>query len=138
MPAAKQLAFSRKTKQLTIICEDRPGTLSGLAKLLGAEDVNIVAMCCAPFGVQGTVHIVVDNVERAKSVLDRECVSYTEQDVLHVELKNLPGHLGEFAGMLAEQNINITTAYGSASKGCKRAAVILKVSDLEKAAHIRY
>lgn len=138
MPAAKHPAFSRKTKQLTIICEDRPGTLSRLAKLLGAEDVNIVAMCCAPFGIQGTVHIVVDNVKRAKSVLDRECISYTEQDVLHVEMKNMPGRLGEFAGELAKENINITTAYGSSIKKCKQATVIFRVSDLERAARIRF
>ena len=138
MTAAKQLAFSRKAKQLSITCEDRPGTLSRLAKLLGKWDVNIVAMSCAPLGVQGTVHIVVDDIERAKNVLDREHTSYTEQDVLHVELENLPGCLGEFAGKLAEQNINITTAYGSAAKGCKKATVIFKVSDLERAARIRY
>jgi hypothetical protein len=53
-------------------------------------------------------------------------------------MKNLPGCLGEFAGRLPEQNINITTAYGSAVKGCKKATVIFKVSDLEKAARIRY
>ena len=138
MTAAKRLTLSRKTKQLTIICEDRPGTLSRLAKLLGAEDVNIVAMSCAPFGVQGTVHVVVDKVKRAKSVLDRDCVSYTEQDVLQVELDNVPGCFGEFAAKLAEQNINITTGYGSSVKGCKKATVILRVSDQEKAARIRY
>jgi hypothetical protein len=138
MPPAKQLTFSRQAKQLSITCEDRPGTLSRLAKLLGKSDVNIVAMGCAALGVQGTVHIVVDDVQEAKKVLDREHVSYTEQDVLHVELENLPGCLGEFAGKLAEQNINITTAYGSAVMGCKRATVVFKVSDLERAARIRY
>jgi hypothetical protein len=137
MPAAKQLTFSRKAKQLSIVCEDRPGMLSRLAKLLGEEDVNIVAMSCAPLGVQGTIHLVVDDVERAKKALDREHVSYSEQDVLHVELENLPGCLGEFAGKLAEQDINITTGYGSAVKGCKKATVVFKVSDLERAARIR-
>jgi hypothetical protein len=138
MPAVKQFAFSRKAKQLSITCQDRPGTLARLAKLLGEWDMNIVAMSCAPLGVQGTVHIIVDDAERAMNVLDREHISYTEQDVLHVELENLPGCLGKYAGKLAEQNINITTAYGSAVKGCKKATVIFKVSDLEKAARIRY
>jgi hypothetical protein len=138
MPAAKQLSFSRKAKQLSITCDDRPGTLSKLARLLGEWDVNIVAMSCAPIGVQGTIHFVVDDLEKARQVLDREHVSYTEQDVLHVELENLPGCLGEFAGKLAEQNINITTAYGSAVKGSTKASVVFRVSDLERAARIRY
>ena len=95
-------------------------------------------MSCATLGVQGTVHVVVDDPRRAKKVLDREHVSYTEQDVLHIEMENVPGCLGEFAGKLAELNINITTAYGSAAKGCKKATVVFKVSDLERAARIRY
>jgi hypothetical protein len=138
MRPTKQLVFSRQAKQLSIDCQDRPGTLSRLAKLLGESDVNIVAMSCAMFGVQGAVHVVVDDPERAKKTLDRENVSYTEQDVLHVELQNLPGSLGEFAGKLAEQSINITTAYGSVAKGSKKATVIFKVSDLERASRIRY
>jgi hypothetical protein len=138
MPAGKQLALSRHAKQLSIDCQDRPGTLSKLAKLLGESEVNIVAMSCATVGVQGPVHVVVDDLGQAKKVLDRAHVCYTEQNVLRVELENLPGCLGKFAGRLAEQNINITTAYGSAAKGCKKATVIFKVSDLKKAARIRY
>ncbi|MGH9681195.1 MAG: ACT domain-containing protein, partial [Candidatus Acidiferrales bacterium] len=105
MPVAKQLAFSRKTKQISITCDDRPGMLSRLAKLLGERKVNIVAMSCAPFGVQGAVHVVVDDFKRAKTVLDGESFPYTEQDVLYVEMKNVAGCLGEVAGKLAQQKI---------------------------------
>jgi hypothetical protein len=37
MPAGKELAFTRQAKQLSIDCQDRPGTLSKLAKLLGSR-----------------------------------------------------------------------------------------------------
>ena len=40
MRPAKQRAFSRQAKQLKIDCQDRPGTLSKLAKLLGESDVK--------------------------------------------------------------------------------------------------
>jgi hypothetical protein len=136
MPKAKRLTVSRKVKQLSVTCEDRPGTLARLAKVLGDSKVNIVAMSCSPVGVQGAVRIVADDLKKAKSVLDDEHLSYTEQDVLYVELPNSPGCLGEFAGKLAEHNINITTAYGTSVQGCRKATVILKVSDLEEAARI--
>lgn len=122
-----------KTKELSIICEDRPGMLSHLAKLLGEAQVNIVAISCAPLGVQGTVRLVVDNVPGAKAILDRNHVSYMEHDVLYVEMPNLPGTLAEFAGKLAARNINITTAYGAAAGDTKNAIVVLRVSDLDKA-----
>ena len=127
------------TKQLTIPAQDRPGTLARIAKLLGKSHINIVAMnCgCATFASQGTIQIVVDDVGRAKNVLDEEHLSYTEQDVLYLELENSPGCLGEFAGKLAAHGINVSTGYGTAPKDCERASVVLRVSDLEAACKIR-
>ena len=134
---AKQKIVSRRELELSIICEDRPGTLSHLAKLLGDAKVNIVAMSCTTSGVQGAVRIIVDDVPRAKRILDREHLPYTEHDVLYVELPNLPGALASFTGKLATQNINVTTAYETATKGSKKAIVIFRVSDLDKAALIQ-
>jgi hypothetical protein len=56
---------------------------------------------------------------------------------LHVELPNLPGALGSFAGKLAVKEINITSGYATTTKGTKKAGVVLAVSDLDKAARIR-
>jgi len=134
---AKMRIVSRKDRELSILCEDRPGTLSHLAKLLGDAKVNIVAMSCTTSGVQGAVRFVVDDFPRAKKTLDREHISYTEHDVLYVELPNLPGVLANFAGKLAAQNINITTAYGTATKESKKAILIFRMSDLDKAALIQ-
>jgi hypothetical protein len=125
-----------KTKQLTISAEDRPGTLARIAKILGDSQVDIVAMNCATFGVHGAIQVVVDDVEKAKETLDRLRLPYTEQDVLYLELQNVPGCLGELAGKLAAQKINVTAGYATAVKGAGRASVVLRVSDLEKAAQI--
>jgi hypothetical protein len=133
----KDRIISRREQELSIICEDRPGTMSHLAKVLASAKVNIVAMSCTPTGVQGAVRVIVDNVPRAKKILDREQISYSEHDVLYVELPNVPGALANFTGKLAEQNINVTTAYGSSTKGGKKAIVIFRVSDLDKAAAVR-
>jgi len=137
MAREKKRIVSGRTMQLSIECEDRPGTLARLTRIIGRAKANIVAISCAPVGVLGTLHVVVDDVDRVKKILNREGVSYTEQEVLRVEMPNLPGSLGEFAEKLTKQDVNITTAYGSASRGSKRATVIFKVSDLEKAASIR-
>lgn len=111
--------------------------LSHIATLLGRAKVNIVAMSCTTAGVQGAVRVVVDDVPRAKDILDRELISYTEHDVLYVELPNVPGALAKFSGKIAAQNINVTNAYGTATKGSKKVIIIFKVSDLDKAASIR-
>jgi hypothetical protein len=134
---AKTQMISRREQELSVLCEDRPGTLAQLANLLGKAKVNIVAISCTTSGVQGAVHVIVDDIARARRVLDREHISYMEHDVLYVELPNLPGALAKFCGKLAAENINVTNAYGTATRGNKKAIVIFRVSDIDKAANIR-
>ena len=92
-----------KAKQLTVTCENRPGTLADIAKALGDSKVNILSCLATTSGTEGSVRLVVDNVNKAKKALDGAGLSYTEADVLQVELPNTPGTLGKFAGKLAEK-----------------------------------
>ena len=129
-----------RAKQLPIPGEDRPGTLARIAKLLEQSNiniVNIVPMNCATFGTHGgAIQILVDDPKKAEDVLDHQRLPYTEQDVLYLELENAPGCLAELAGKLAAQGINVTAGYATVVKGCKKAGVVLSVSDLETAARI--
>jgi hypothetical protein len=126
-----------KAKQLSIPVENRPGTLARVAKVLGNSRVNILAFLTTSSGAEGSVHVVVDNVNRAKKALDGAGLSYTEADVLHVMLPNVPGALGQFAGKLSTKGINITSGYQTTVKGSKKASVVLAVSDLDNAARTR-
>jgi hypothetical protein len=117
--------------------QDRPGMLARIGNLLENADVNIVAMNCAIFGVHGAIQIAVDHVDKARQVLDHRRLSYTEQDALFLELPNAPGCLGEFAGKLAARDINVSSGYGTTVTGCKKASVVMQVSDLDAAAQIR-
>ena len=135
MPKAR--IVSRSERELSILCGDRPETLSQMAKWFGKAKINILATSCTVAGVQGAVRVVVDHHERAKKVLDREHLPYSEHDVLYVEMPNLPGALADFAGKLAALGINITAAYGTSTQGSKKIVIIFKVSDLEKALTIR-
>jgi hypothetical protein len=57
--------------------------------------------------------------------------------VLHVELPNVPGAHGSFAGKLASKEINIASGYATMAKATKKASMVLGVSDLDKAARVR-
>jgi hypothetical protein len=58
-----------RVKQLTIAAENRPGTLAQVAKTLADAKVNIVALLSSTAGAQGTVQVVVDNVNKAQKAL---------------------------------------------------------------------
>ena len=96
-----------KVKQFSVSHENRPGMLAEIAKALGDEKVNILSCLTTTSGTEGTTHLLVDNVNRARKALVSAQLSYTEADVLHVELPNKPGALGKFAMKLADNNINI-------------------------------
>ncbi len=126
-----------KVIQLTVSCENRPGTLSHLARALGDAKVNILGFLCTTSGTEGSIQLVVDNVNKAKKALDSAGLTYTEEAVLQVELPNKPGALRAFTGKLAARDINITSGFQATAKGSKKACVVFAVSDLEKAARVR-
>ncbi len=126
-----------KAKQLSVRVENRPGTLAHVARVLGDAKVNILAFLTSTLGAEGPVQVVVDNVNKAKKALEDAGLTYTESDVLRVELPNVPGALGNFAGKLAAKEINITSGYQTTVKGSRKTSVVLAVSDLEKAARVR-
>lgn len=125
-----------KTKQLSVSCENRPGTLAHVARVLGDAKVNIIAFSVGMSG-GGDLHLVVDDPNKAKKALSALGLSYKEADVLYQELPNVAGALGYFAGKLAHKEINIASGWGTTLKGSKTAAIVLGVSDLEKAARVR-
>ncbi len=122
-----------KANQLTVRCENRPGTLASIAMVVGDANVNILGFILTTSGSQGFVKLVVDNVEKAKDALDAAGLPHTEEVVLHAKLANVPGALGRFARRLAAKDINITSGYQTVEKDSKKASVILEVSNLEKA-----
>src|SRR5713101_5408484 len=75
-----------KANQLTVRCENRPGTLAHVAKVMGDADVNILGFLLTTSVTKGYVKLIVDEVEKAKGALEDEGLSYAEQVVLHAKL----------------------------------------------------
>ena len=117
-----------KVKQLTVALENRPGTLAHMAKVLADAKVNVLALLCSTAAAQGSVQVVVDNVNKAKKALGGAGLSYTEGTLEQFELANKPGALAELAGKLAKKGINIDSAYATMPKGAKKAVVVLGTS----------
>jgi hypothetical protein len=126
-----------KAKQLTVSIENRPETLASVGNALGHAKVNILAFLSGAPGAEGYVQLVVDDVKKAEGALEDAGFSYSEQDVLHIEVPNKLGALGELARKLAAKNINITSGYATTVKASRKASVVLGVSDLDEAARLR-
>jgi hypothetical protein len=126
-----------KMIQLTVACENRPGTLAQITGILGKAKVNILAFNASSAGAMGYVQLIVDHANRAKKALKARGISCYEERVLHLTLPNVPGALSRFASKLAAKDINIGAGYQTTVEGSKKASVVLAVSHLDDADRLR-
>jgi hypothetical protein len=123
-----------KMNQITISCDNTPGTLARITGILAAAKVNILAFNAGTAGAMGWIQLIVDHVPRARKALKADGISCYEEQVLHVVLPNVPGALSRLAERLAAKDINIGGGYQTTVDGGKNASVVLVVSHLEAAA----
>jgi hypothetical protein len=123
-------------KELNIQLENRPGTLAKLCNALANRKVNIIAFQASTEERRSQVHLVVDNLATAKTVLSGEGVTYTEADVAQIALPNGPGVLARVAGRLGEANININYAYGGIEPGTNTPLLFFGVAEVGRAAQL--
>lgn len=122
--------------EFVIRMEDRPGTLGKLARRLADRGVNVLALQSTPFEGQSQVRLVVDDPTKAKTVLDSERVSYTEEKVAQVSLPHRPGELARAASQLGEANININHVYCGIDPRSNQPLLIFGVANVEQASTI--
>jgi len=121
-------------KELTVALENKPGVLGHLCCCLARKKINILAVSVHESAEVGIVRMVVDKPDAAAKMI-KECCPMTMNvtEVLELAAPNKPGVLAAIAGKLGKKKINIEYVYGSATGG-GRAAIILKASNLKKAA----
>src|SRR2546429_619281 len=96
-------------KEFTLTMDDRPGTLGKVCRALADRNVNIVAVQSFPYASSGKAltRFVFDDPTKARSVLDAERATYTETEVVKVDLPNRLGELAGAAQKMGEGGIKI-------------------------------
>ena len=120
-------------QEFSVRLVNKPGVLAGVMKALGRAKVNVVAMTLSDSDKRGVLRLVVTQTATAARVLRDLNVPVTQTDVLQAKLTNRPGAMGEVAGKLAQEHINITYAYCTSGASGGRTTGILKVENLSKA-----
>ena len=123
-------------KQFSVMVENKRGALAQVCSRLAEKAVNILALMVPEQPGIAPIRLVVSSDETAKKILDSMGSSYTEEDVLAVEVSDKPGALGKVTRKLADHNIDVKYAYGTIEKGVDKAMIILGVSDLEAAVKV--
>lgn len=120
-------------KQLSVFIENREGRLKEVLQALKNSGVNIVSMSLADTSEYGLLRLLVSNPEEGKAALKGAGFSAMLTDVLAIRLSHQVGKLQELLVAICDENINIEYMY-ALSTGKDDASIVLKASDLEKAA----
>lgn len=116
-------------KDLTVILEDRPGTLAAACEALGNAGVNIDGVCGFPSEGRGVVHLLVEDASAARRALEGAGVTVREErDVIVLDVVDRPGELGRIARKIADAGANIDLVYLAT-----RTRVVIGADDLAKA-----
>ncbi len=125
--------------QLSLEIANRPGELSRVVNLLGAQKVDVKALtlsCNGPKLATGHVRMIVTDPTAAIEALRVGGLTPCKEDVVVVDIEDQPGGLAAALAALEKVNINLIYAYGFVSRLEGRALSVLGVEDPEHTGRI--
>jgi len=115
---------------------NKPGVLANVLGEFAKAKINVVAMTVMDSAEHGVLRVVVDMPDKAREMLQRTNMTYSETDVLCIVLDNRSGALASVAEKLGKEHINISYAYCTSGAKGGRTTGVLKVADVKKAMKI--
>ncbi|MEF3280513.1 MAG: ACT domain-containing protein [Elusimicrobiota bacterium] len=118
-------------KQYTVFLPNKPGSLHKFIELFAKEGINIIGISSEIHDESGVIRIAVDSDKKLSYILTRAGFTTLETTMISLMIPDKPGELIKLTKLLADNDINITNIYGTASLCPSR--ILINVSDIEKA-----
>lgn len=125
-----------QAKQLSVFIENREGRLDEVLAVIKTAGVNILSLSLADTSEYGLLRLIVSDPAKADAALKESGFSSMLTDVLVVRLENKVGSLQAFLSEIAKTDINLEYMYGLTIEKEGKASLVIKASDLKKAADI--
>ncbi|MBC8571129.1 ACT domain-containing protein [Zongyangia hominis] len=123
-------------KQLSVFIENKSGRLVQITEILGKNKIDIRAVSIADTTSFGILRLIVDDPDRAKSVLREAGFTVSITEVIAIAIEDEPGGLSKALRVLSNAQIGVEYMYAFLSKEDKTAYVILRVEDNDEAARV--
>ena len=122
-----------KVEQISIFIENKFGRLAEITRILGDADINIRALSLADTSDFGILRLIVNDVEKAKSVLKESGFTVNKTEVVAVEVPDRPGGLSNILQSLDNDQINVEYMYAFVERCGGNAVIIFRFDDTDKA-----
>ena len=117
-------------KQLSVFLENRTGRINEVAKILGANNINMKAFSMAETADFGILRLIVPEVDRTVQVLRDASFAVMLTDVVCIRVGNVAGALSKILETLASNDIFIEYMYAF-SEG-EQANVVIRPTHLDR------
>ena len=122
-----------RIRQISIFLENKPGQLSAICRDLADAGINIATLSLADTADFGIVRMIVDDHEKAKSVLEGKGHVVNVREVIAVCVPDRPGGMAEVMQVLDKAGVNIEYSYAFAFHRGEKAVLVFRFSDNDKA-----
>ena len=117
-------------KQLSVFLENREGRLDEVLQMVGANDVNIVALSLADTADYGMLRMIVSDPVKGKAVLKEAGITSKLTDVVALRVPHATGSLSKAMHELMVGGVNIEYMYAFANGA--DASAVMKSDNPEK------
>ena len=125
-----------RIKQLSVFLENKSGRLAKISRVLGEEQINILALSLADTADFGILRMLVDDPDRAAEVLKEHQFVCIINTVTVVEVDDKPGGLAKVVSVLDDSGINVEYMYAFSEPETGRAALVFRFNDPDRAAEL--
>ena len=115
--------------QISVFLENRTGQLAEITGLLAKEHIDIRAISIAETADYGLARMIVDDAQKASSILLQHGDILSMTPVWAVEVPDRPAGLAELLAVLAENHIDVEYMYSLFTHREGYAYMVLRISD---------
>lgn len=119
--------------QVSVFMENKPGHLQNVLKILSDAGINIITLTIAETADFGILRMIVNDPDKARSVLREAGITSSTTDVLAIEIDDRPGELYRAIDIFTKNKLNIEYMYAFTEKRGDRAVLIFRFDDIELA-----
>ncbi|NLL00796.1 MAG: amino acid-binding protein [Clostridiales bacterium] len=123
-------------RQLSIFIQNEIGSVAGVTSILKNNNINLRAIASFDTPEFAILRIVVDQPEKAKTLLINSGFAVTMSEAIAVELEDKPGVLHDLLQVIADAGFGVNYIYSIVFRNGEVPLIILNTDNLEKSKEV--
>lgn len=132
---ATETAVPDPVKQFSLFMENKVGRLADIFRLFEENAIHVLALTTLDTTDFSITRVVVDDPQRAKELLWEHDITFSETEVLAVEIAG-EHDINRVLAALLQTEINVHYIYAFVSRPHGRSALAMSIEDMELAVQI--